>query len=67
MTQQEIEEFIVSMMRSAKVTSTEALAFMGTALARIEAERPGQALVFMKELIAKRGTRDFPDFGRWMR
>lgn len=67
MAQQEINEFVVSMMRSAKVTDNEARAFMGTALARIEAQKPGQALVFMKELIAKRATRDFPDVSRWMR
>lgn len=60
-------ELVVSMMRSANVTSNEALAFMGQALTVMETDTRGSALDFIKELIDRRSSRSFPDLSRHMR
>lgn len=60
-------EFVVSLMRSGKVTENEAMTFMGTALTRMENSKPGSSVAFMKDLIALRATRTFPDMSGYMR
>lgn len=52
---------VVSIMKSSKVTSNEALAFMGQALTIIEQKKSGSAVNFIKELIERRESRSLPD------
>lgn len=52
---------VLAIMRAGKVTANEAMAFMGQALTIMEQEKAGAALDFVKELIALRGSRSFPD------
>lgn len=58
---------VVSIMRSARVTSNEAMAFMGQALTIAEQSQRGSAFDFIKELIEKRHAREFPDLSGVMR
>lgn len=60
------EEKVVMLMRAAKVTPNEALAFMATALVNVENGKVGSANAFMTELVELRGTRKVPDASRWM-
>ncbi|QDH48099.1 hypothetical protein SEA_DEJAVU_92 [Microbacterium Phage DejaVu] len=58
---------VVSIMRSAKVTANEGLAFMGQALTIMERDRPGTAVAFTKELIERRESREMPDLSSHIR
>lgn len=61
-----VEDRVVALMKAAKVTPNEALAFMGTALATTERHKSGSAHSFLNELITRRTERKVPDASRWM-
>lgn len=58
---------VVSMMKSSKVTATEAMAFMGQSLTVMEQSKPGTAVNFVKELIERREAREIPDLSGYIR
>lgn len=58
---------VVSVMKSARVTANEAMAFMGQALTIMEETRPGTAVEFVKELIERRESRSMPDLSSKIR
>lgn len=57
---------VVSMMKSSKVTATEAMAFMGQSLAIMESTKSGTAVNFIKELIERRESREIPDLSSYI-
>lgn len=58
---------VVSVMKSAKITANEALAFMGQALTVMERDKSGTAVEFIKELIERRESRSMPDMSSRIR
>lgn len=60
-------EYVVQLMRNARVTDNEAKAFMGQALVVVERDNPGGGVRFLKELIASRAGRPYPDMSAMMR
>lgn len=58
---------VVSVMKSAKVTSNEALAFMGQSLTIMEQTKSGTAVAFVKELLERRESRTMPDLSSRIR
>ena len=58
---------VVSIMKSANVTSNEALAFMGQSLTIMERTKPGTAVNSVKELLERRESRELPDLSSHIR
>lgn len=60
-------EKVMTVTRAARPTGDEAMAFMLTALVRMEADRPGTASQFYTDLVDLRKQNRTPDGSRWMK
>lgn len=60
-------EKVMMVTRAARPTGDEAMAFMITALVRMEADKPGTASQFYTDLSDLRRQNRKPDGARWMK